>query len=124
MYNTIMQCQGSTIKKAGLYEWSSAVFLPAKAEAQTSNTFGDISVSGSSVNSNPISAVSYSESDLLPTPILVMLLMFFVFMFVLSGVYVYHWVTFNLGDKFIKNAVFVYFVGLVLLTLPLVAFII
>ena len=109
-----MQCQANTIKKAGLYEWSSAVLLPAKAEAQTSNTFGDLAATTVTVN----------ESDILPTPILIVLLMFFVFMFVLSGVYVYHWITFNLGDRFIKNAVFVYFVGLILLSLPLVAFII
>ena len=109
-----MNCSLNNKQKTSIYSWSSEVFGVAKAGAQGIETKSDI------VQNN----ISNNKTNELPLPVLALLLFFVVFMFILSAVYLYHWVNFNMGDTFIKKAIYIYFIGLALLSLPLILFLI
>ena len=55
----------------------------------------------------------------LSVPFYLIIISFFAFVILISVVYVYHWYKFNLGDSFIQNFVPIFFVGLLVLTIPL-----
>ena len=69
--------------------------------------------------SQSINNFSYQTGAILTLPFYFLIMMFFLFVVVMSVVYVYHWENFNLGDSFIKNYMYVYFIGLVVLCVPL-----
>lgn len=58
-------------------------------------------------------------SQQLSVPFYFIVASFFLFVILMSAVYMYHWMKFNLNDPFIKNFTPIYFVGLVVLTIPL-----
>jgi hypothetical protein len=103
------------------YNWSDYNPLSvSRASAQQSDyTSNTVNVYDSSKDI----AIKSSQA-ILPMPILFLIFIFTLFIIVISIVYTYHWTQFNLGDSFIKRATFIYFMGLVLLTLPLLLFLI
>lgn len=108
-------------KKQSLYEWSASIIAPSKAEAQSINSFGD--TPAQSTGTVVVSTTQvYADNASLPMPVLTLVFLFVVFTFIMSAVYVYHWTQFNMGDRFIKNAVMIYFIGLLLFSLPLITF--
>lgn len=80
-----------------------------KAEA----TPADLSNISLSTNQNTLSSQ-------LSIPFYLLIFSFFLFVLLMTGVYIYHWVKFSLNDPFIKNFIPIFFFGLVLLTIPLV----
>ncbi len=70
-------------------------------------------------NQNNMQNTVFQTSQILTIPFYFLIMMFFLFVIVMSVVYVYHWVNFNLGDIYIKNYMYVYFSGLLLLSTPL-----
>lgn len=63
---------------------------------------------------------SQNLSDQLTVPFLFFVFSFFLFIILMSVVYIYHWEKFSMNDPFIKNFSPVFFVGLVVLLLPLI----
>ena len=59
-------------------------------------------------------------SDQLTFPFLILIFSFFIFIFLMSFVYYYHWKKFTMSDQFINGFVPIYFLGLVLLSVPLI----
>jgi hypothetical protein len=128
----IVNCNLNKAKNSS-YNWSDFnPFVPAKAEAQATKYVDDKpNVYNANTSNSVVSSASNVSSigqgigqDVLPVPVLLVLFMFIVFIFIMSIVYVYHWTQFSLGDKFIKNATAIYFIGLILLSLPLLLFLI
>ncbi len=66
-----------------------------------------------------VSTSNTQPHNMLTVPFYFLIMMFFLFVIVMSVVYVYHWTNFNLGDSFIKNYRYVYFAGLLLLCIPI-----
>ncbi len=64
--------------------------------------------------------VANSMSEQLSVPFYLIIGSFFIFVLLMSVIYMYHWQKFSLGDHFIKNFSPLYFVGLVLLSIPLI----
>jgi hypothetical protein len=117
--NTTSTCPYATPQSS--YNWSSLnPFVPAKASAQAATLYVDQNTN----TYNPELEQSIFGGDVLPVPMLIILFMFILFVIIMSVVYVYHWTKFSLGDGFIKNATVLYFVGLLLLSAPLILFII
>jgi hypothetical protein len=101
------------------YNWSDAnPFVVTKASAQAATQYSD--QTNNVYNPN----LDLKDSAVLPAPLLIVLFMFVIFVILMSVVYVYHWTRFSLGDRFIENASIIYFVGLILFSLPLVFFLI
>ncbi len=61
-----------------------------------------------------------SLSDQLTTPFLLLVGSFFLFIFLMSFVYFYHWKKFTMNDPFIRGFVPIYFFGLIILSIPLI----
>ncbi len=59
-------------------------------------------------------------SDQLTVPFLILVLSFFVFIFLMSFVYFYHWKKFTMNDPFINGFIPIYFLGLILFSVPLI----
>ena len=121
-----MNCTLGQKQKTSLYSWSSEVFGVSKAGAQgVENKIQNLPKNTQqNIKSNMQNNITNNISSSLPFPVAVIVLFFIVFMFILSIVYVYHWVNFNMGDKFIKNAIYIYFAGLIVLSMPLILFLI
>lgn len=82
-------------------------------------------VSAEPVNSDTLGNMGMSESlstlgDQLTLPFYLLLISFFVFIFIMSVIYIYHWTQFNLNDKFIRNFVPIYLIGILILSAPLI----
>jgi hypothetical protein len=82
----------------------------AKAEAQTNSP---------SINSAIVDTTS-SLNTQLTLPFYFLIISFFLFVILMSGVYMYHWVKFNLNDPFIKSFLPIFFFGIILLSTPLI----
>jgi hypothetical protein len=108
-------CQNN-INKISQFDWNMTVFSVSKANAQTVNSFGDNLTSQNVVSQN------ISNTENIPVPILLIILLFVIFVFIMSFIYIYHWNRFNMGDSFIKKAISIYLIGLIICSLPLVAF--
>ncbi len=67
-----------------------------------------------------ISATTKTLSDQLTLPFLFLVLSFFLFIFLMSFVYFYHWKKFTTNDKLIRSFVPIYFFGLTILSVPLI----
>lgn len=63
---------------------------------------------------------STTLGDNLTIPFFLIIGSFFLFVILMSAVYIYHWMKFNLEDPFIKSFVPIFFAGLVFLTIPLI----
>lgn len=63
-----------------------------------------------------VTSATASLSDQLTTPFLLLVGSFFLFVILMSVVYVYHWFKFSLNDPFIKNFTPIYFIGITLLS--------
>lgn len=59
-------------------------------------------------------------SDQLTAPFLFLVASFFLFIILMSVVYLYHWRRFSMNDPFIMNFAPIYFAGLVILCAPLI----
>ncbi len=68
----------------------------------------------------PVERVAQSLSSQLSTPFYLLVASFFLFTFLMAAVYIYHWINFNLNDPIIKHFIPVFFVGLVMLLIPLI----
>jgi hypothetical protein len=73
-----------------------------------------------SQSSNSLSALAVNLNDDLTLPFYLILGSFFLFIVLMSVVYIYHWMKFNLNDPFIKGFIPIYFIGLLLLMIPLI----
>jgi hypothetical protein len=79
--------------------------LVSTAHAQTADDF-----------SNQIS----SMTDSLTVPFYLLLGSFFLFVVLMSVVFMYHWTKFSIEDPMIKSFIPIYFIGLIVLTVPIV----
>jgi hypothetical protein len=97
------------------YSWSDSGLFVSRASAQAATQYVD--------QTNNVYNPSLDTATL-PVPLLFVLLMFCVFVTVISLVYIYHWTKFSLGDKFIERGVYIYLLGLLILSIPLIIFVI
>lgn len=95
--------------------WSNFSFV-STAEAQSSSN----SKSGTISSVGNMQTISSQLSSQLSLPFYLVVLSFFVFAVLMSGVYIYHWTKFNLNDPFIRNYAVVFLCGLFILTMPLI----
>jgi hypothetical protein len=61
-----------------------------------------------------------SLSDQLTAPFLILVGSFFLFIFLMSFVYLYHWKKFGMKDRLVEGFVPIYFVVLMILCVPLI----
>lgn len=109
-------CPYTQKKVESQYSWSDTnPFTPAKASAQAATQY--TSTTENIYNPN------LDNQSVLTVPILSILFFFIIFTIIMSVVYVYHWTKFSLGDAFVERAIYIYFAGLFILSLPLIKFI-
>jgi preprotein translocase subunit SecG len=69
---------------------------------------------------NSFSDLTTGTENLLSVPLYILIIFFMLFTVTMSGIYMYHWVKFNLNDPFITNFSIIYFLGLCALLVPLI----
>ena len=96
--------------------------IPSKTLATnyTSNSFSLIPTANAQSATTQAPDIATSLSNQLTIPFFLIIFSFFIFVILMSSVYIYHWHKFSLDDPFIKNFTPVYFFGLVLLSIPLI----
>lgn len=97
------------------YSWSDSNLLVSRASAQAATQYVDHTTNVY----NPT-----LDTATVPVPLLFVLLMFCIFVIVMSLVYIYHWTKFSLGDRFVERGVYLYLAGLLVLSIPLIIFIV